>query len=342
MMLDFYNVIEGVNPDQQNLAMTVLEGESMGQKALLSNGCLIWESEKDGFFSRHRKEIEKVSVERLIMIEGARVFCEILGREKKLVICGGGHVSIPVIQMGKMIGFRVTVLEDRPMFADNARRAGAHEVICEPFEEGLKKIEGDAGTFFVIVTRGHRYDQVCLENIVKKKHAYIGMIGSKKRVAIVKESIIAGGADPEVVDKVYTPIGLRIGAETPEEISIAIMAEIIEVKNKYRCDGGYPKEIMRSILEEEERTHKVLATIVTRKGSAPRGVGAKMLIKPDGSCIGTIGGGCVEADIMRRALVMLREEELKPKLCNVDITGRFAEEDGMVCGGIIDVLLEAV
>lgn len=342
MMLDFYNTIEEVNPDQQNLAMTVLEGAAIGQKALLSNGCLVWESEKNGFFSRHREEIEKVSENSLVMIEGTRVFCEILGREKKLVICGGGHVSIPVIQMGKMIGFRVTVLEDRPVFADNARRAGAHEVICEPFEEGLKKIEGDSGTFFVIVTRGHHYDQVCLENIVKKKHAYIGMIGSRKRVAIVKETIIANGADPEVVDSVYTPIGLRIGAETPEEISIAIMAEIIEVKNKNRCDGGYPKEIMKSILEEEGSTHKVLATIVTRKGSAPRGVGAKMLVKPDGSCVGTIGGGCVEADIMRRALVMLREEELQPKLCNVDITGRFAEEEGMVCGGIIDVLLEAV
>lgn len=251
-------------------------------------------------------------------------------------------MSIPVIQMGKMVGFKVTVLEDRPMFADNARRAGAHEVICESFEEGLKNIEGDEGTFFVIVTRGHRYDQVCLENIVRKKHAYIGMIGSRKRVALVKETVIAGGADPEVVDKVYTPIGLRIGAETPEEISIAIMAEIIEVKNKNKGVGGYPKEIIRSILEEKEEMHKVLATIVARKGSAPRGVGAKMMIRPDGSCIGTIGGGCVEADIVRRALVMIREQETEPKLCNVDITGRFAEEDGMVCGGIIDVLLELV
>lgn len=342
MMRDFYNVIEEVNPGKKNLVATVLEGEAIGQKALLSDGYLMWESEKEGFFSRHREETEKLIEGNISVIDGTRVFCEILGREKKLVICGGGHVSIPVIQMGKMVGFKVTVLEDRPMFADNARRAGAHEVICESFEEGLKNIEGDEGTFFVIVTRGHRYDQVCLENIVRKKHAYIGMIGSRKRVALVKETVITGGADPEVVDKVYTPIGLRIGAETPEEISIAIMAEIIEVKNKIKGVGGYPKEIIRSILEEKEEMHKVLATIVARKGSAPRGVGAKMLIRPDGSCIGTIGGGCVEADIVRRALVMTREDETGPKLCNVDITGRFAEEDGMVCGGIIDVLLELV
>lgn len=342
MMRDFYNVIEEMNTGQKNLVATVLEGEAIGQKVLLSDGELMWESEKNGFFSRHRQATEQLTEGNLAVIDGVRVFCEIQGCEKKLVICGGGHVSIPVIQMGKMIGFRVTVLEDRPMFADNARRAGAHEVICESFEEGLKNIEGDAGTFFVIVTRGHRYDQVCLENIVRKKHAYIGMIGSKKRVALVKEAVIAGGADPEVVDKVYTPIGLHIGAETPEEISIAIMAEIIEVKNKNRGAGGYPKEIIRSILEGKEDRHKVLATIVARKGSAPRGVGAKMLIRPDGSCVGTIGGGCVEADIVRRARVMLQEEDAKPKLCNVDITGRFAEEDGMVCGGIIDVLLEMV
>lgn len=84
--------------------------------------------------------------------------------------------------MGLMLGFHITVLEDRPKFADHARCAGAHEIICDSFEEGLKRIKGDEDTFFIIVIRGHRYDQVCLENIVRKSHAYIGMIGSRLRV----------------------------------------------------------------------------------------------------------------------------------------------------------------
>lgn len=123
---------------------------------------------------------------------------------------------MPVIQLGAMMEFTVTVLEDRPLYANNARRAGAHQVICDSFENGLDQIEGSKDTYFVILTRGHRYDQVCLERIAKMPHAYIGMIGSRKRVAKVKEVLIENGTDPEVLNQVYTPIGLNIGAETPE------------------------------------------------------------------------------------------------------------------------------
>lgn len=95
-------------------------------------------------------------------------------------------------------------------------------------------------------------------------------------------------------------------------------------------------------MNEKNEEAKVLATIVERKGSAPREAGAKMLIMADGTCIGTIGGGCAEAELLRKALVMLREHTTAAKLCHVDMTGSEAEEDGMVCGGTIDVLLEAV
>lgn len=124
---------------------------------------------------------------------GKKLFCDCLGGEKRLVICGGGHVSMPVIQLGAMMEFTVTVLEDRPLYANNARRAGAHQVICDSFENGLDQIEGSKDTYFVILTRGHRYDQVCLERIAKMPHAYIGMIGSRKRVAKVKEVLIENG-----------------------------------------------------------------------------------------------------------------------------------------------------
>ena len=84
-----------------------------------------------------------------------------------------------------------------------------------------------------------------------------------------------------------------------------------------------------------------MATIVARKGSAPRTTGTKMLVCPDGRCIGTIGGGCAESNILQKALMMLRTEE-KIRICHVDMTGSEAEEEGMVCGGVVDVLLEIV
>lgn len=339
-MLGFYNAVQMINPNHRNIAMTVLSENAFGEKALLSDHNIVWASKENGYFAAYKDEIEKIEDSGRYEIGGQEVFCELLGQEKKMVICGGGHVSIPVIQMGNMIGFQTIVLEDRPMFADNARRAGASQVFCESFEEGLEKIDGDQDTFFIIVTRGHLYDRICLESIAKKKHAYIGMIGSRKRVKLVKEAVVANGADPEVIDHLYSPIGLDIGAETPEEIAIAIMAEIIEVKNKNRRSGGYPKEILKAICEEQEC--KVLVTIVNRKGSAPRKVGTKMLVLPDGRCIGTIGGGCAEAEIIKQSLQMIRDKRTEPELCHVDMTGKDAEEEGMVCGGVIEVLLEMV
>ena len=349
-MLEFYKAVEAADRNQRNIAATVLSGEYFGEKALISNGKLIWKSCEYGFFDQHREETEAIEESGRLRIGNQEVFCEILGREKKMVICGGGHVSIPIIQMGRMLGFHITVLEGRPVFADNARRAGASSVYCESFEDGLRRIEGDEDTYFIIVTRGHRYDQVCLDNIARKKHAYIGMIGSRKRVKLVKETIIANGGNPDVIEGIYSPIGLDIGAETPEEIAVAIMAEIIEVKNRKKCDGGYPKEILKEICREEsgctgegdKRRHQVLATIVARKGSAPRKVGTKMLICPDGTCIGTIGGGCAEAEIYRKALEFIRNGRTEPGIYKVDMTGADAEEEGMVCGGVIEVLLEII
>ena len=124
---------------------------------------------------------------------------------------------------------------------------------------------------------------------------------------------------------------------------MAIVAEIIEVKNKkQKRNSGYSEDIMESILYDAKKERKVLATIVSRKGSAPRMTGTKMLICPDGKCIGTIGGGCAESNILQKALVMLRADEEAARIYHVDMTGSEAEDEGMVCGGVIDVLLEIV
>lgn len=340
-MLGFFQALHELNPAGRNVAATVIDEKFFGEKALFSDGKALWQSREKGFWHGCQLQLDEVQSSGVYEIGGVRVFCEMLGGEKKMVICGGGHVSIPMIQMGRMLGFQVYVLEDRPKFADCARQAGALEVICEPFAQGLARIKGDKDTFFVIVTRGHRYDQVCLEAIVEKEHAYIGMIGSRRRAAKVKEAILEKGRNPDVVNRVYTPIGLEIGAETPEEIAVAVMAEIIQVKNKGKRYAGYSRELVQAVLNCPDDP-KVLATIVNRKGSAPREIGTKMLTLPGGDCIGTIGGGCVEAEIVRKALSMMHSDERKSILYHVDMTGEDAEEEGMACGGIIDVLLEPV
>jgi len=343
-MIELYNALSGANPNARNAVLTVVDGADFGDKCLLSAGELIWERDEGGFFARHLDAVKGIEKSGDMEIDGRRVFCEVLGHEKKFVICGGGHISMPLIKMGLMLGCPVTVLEDRPSFADNARRAGATKVICDAFEKGLEQVEGDADTFFIIVTRGHRFDRECLNAISRKPHAYIGMIGSRRRVAMVKQSLIEEeGCDPEVIDSVHTPIGLKIGAETPEEIAIAIMAEIIQVKSASGRNSTYPRELMRAITAQDDQDmSKALATIVSRKGSAPRDVGTKMLIYPDGRFVGTIGGGCVEADVIRSARMLLDEDHPATQLLDVDMTADAAEDAGMVCGGIIQVLLEVI
>lgn len=279
----------------------------------------------------------------ILFTAAGRIYYETLQQEKRMVICGGGHVSIPLIRMGKMIGFPVTVLEDRPKYADDARRAGADRVICDAFQNGLEQIPGDNNTYFIIVTRGHRYDIQCLEAILKKPHAYIGMIGSRVRVAKVKETLIENGADKEILDRVYTPIGLRIGAETPEEIAVSILAQVIEVKNQKRSGCGYSKTLLAAIEQAEtSKEDYVLATIVTRRGSAPRQTGTRMLICPDGFCTETIGGGCAEARIREKGLQMIRSGKSDSQIFALDMTQEDAEEDGMVCGGMVEILLQKI
>lgn len=347
MGTELYEEISGLNPNYENYILTLLEGEGFGEKALISNREIAWMSDADGFFTQHAEEAAAVSESGILDIDGKRIYAELLGHEKKLVVLGAGHVSMPIIKIGRMIGCRVTCIDDRPMFANNARIAGADQVICDVFMKALAQIPGDGDTYFVIVTRGHRWDQDCLRVIARKPHAYIGLMGSKRRVRIVKEKLAEEGIPREVLDAVYTPIGLAIGAETPEEIAVSVMAEIIEVKNQKKRNFGYPKEILDAILganphERPMEGRKILTTIVTRKGSAPREVGTKMLILPDGHCIGTIGGGCVEADVMRRGREMLLDEDPKPILYHVDLTDDAASEEGMVCGGVLDVLMEVI
>ena len=346
--MNFYDVISELNINLENRMFTVCEGVHAGEKMIVSAGEPVWMSDDDGFFSLHASEALTAEDGTLTEIGGERVFAELLGNEKKMVICGAGHVSMPVIRIAKMMGFRVTAIDDREQFVQNALDNGADEAVCSGFEEALSSIPGDPDTFFIIVTRGHLSDSECLLSIVKKPYAYIGMIGSRRKVGMVKQLLTDKGIAQEVIDSVHTPIGLDIGAETPEEIAVAIMAEIIEVKNKTRKSTGIPADIMKALLSDE-RWPAVLATIISKKGSSPRTAGTRMLVEEGGAITGTIGGGCAEATVIAYASEVLRNlgdkekhEASDPVIMHVDMTGKNVAESGMICGGAIEVLLETV
>jgi len=346
--MKFYDVISELNINLEKRLFTVCDGAHAGEKMILSGGEPVWMSDGDGFFSMHASDAVSAEDGKLTVIDGERVFAELLGNEKKMVICGAGHVSMPVIEIAKMLGFRVTAIDDRPQFVQNALDHGADEGICSGFEEALADIPGDPDTFFIIVTRGHMSDSECLLSTVNKPHAYIGMIGSRRKVGLVKQMLADNGVPQDVIDSVHTPIGLKIGAETPEEIAVSIIAEIIDVKNRNKRSSVIPSDIM-AVLTAEGRDPAILATIISKQGSSPRAAGTRMLVGEDGSSTGTIGGGCAEATVILYASEVLKNltskekhEAVRPVIMNVDMTGKDVAESGMICGGAIEVLLEVV
>jgi xanthine/CO dehydrogenase XdhC/CoxF family maturation factor/MOSC domain-containing protein YiiM len=339
---NLYQTLADRDPSCSCILSTVLSGSHQGERILWMDGVARWSTPAASFLKRHKQELLSSTGSRLLTLEDETVFNEIIGSRKNLVICGAGHVSIPLILLGRRIGFHVTVIDDRPYFADQARRAEADEVYCEEFAHALQQIPGSYDTYFVIVTRGHRYDITCLRMALAKQNAYIGMIGSRKRVALVRQQLAEEGISQELLDQVHAPIGLAIHAETPDEIAVSIMAEIIQEKNSQKRISSYDKELLACLTDRWDGRKAILCTIVSKKGSAPRDIGTKMVIWEDGTLVGTIGGGCAESSIIQKGRSMMREDVIVPVLEEVDMTGQDAEEDGMVCGGRIWVYMERV
>ena len=158
-MNELYRRIREIGPDEEKRLLTVLNGSGAGAKALVSGGRLVWSSGREFFPENGFTDLPSCGI---VCFEGREIFSELLSGEKKLVVCGGGHVSVPLVKIGKMLGFHVTVLEDREAFADRAKACGADRTIPGDYEAGLRGIRSDEDTYFVIVTRAHRHDAECL------------------------------------------------------------------------------------------------------------------------------------------------------------------------------------
>lgn len=336
----FFKHISEMNKTLHNVSLMVISGPNCGEKALWSDAGYIYTSKDLPLWECLASSLSEVNGPILKDCDGNTIFCEALSSPPNMIICGCGHVSLPIITIGKLLGFHVTAIDDRPQFCDNARRACADRVICDNFADGLKQVPEDKNNYFIIVTRGHRYDIECLETLIHRAHTYIGMMGSKVRIKAVKETLISKGIDEALLDTVHMPIGLKIKAETPEEIAVSITSEIIQVKNEAYATYSYSKEMLKALLEPSDQGGCALVTILRRRGSAPRSTGTKMLVLESGRIVGTIGGGCAEAAVFQKALRCIREN--KTEIVHVDMTGREAEEEGMVCGGVIDVFIEPI
>lgn len=279
-----------------------------------------------------------------VNINGDRlVLIEPFFPKPRLIVFGGGHIAKPLVEFASKVGFAVTAIDDRPYFANSSRFPEAEKVLCEDFKKSFNLIKFKESDFVVIVTRGHRHDGLVLREVLNHKLSYIGMIGSKRRVRGMMEELVSEGYSKEALDKVNSPIGLDISAVTPEEIAISIVAQLISFKNKGNINAknfSYPefdKEVALEI-SKKSSTPRAMLTILSSKGSVPRKSGAKMITYLDGRSLGSIGGGCSEAEVLTKARSIMGDSGFS--IQRVDMTGDVAESIGMVCGGIMDVLIE--
>ncbi len=273
--------------------------------------------------------------------KGLRYFIKRYEPFPRLIILGGGHVGSALCKLAANFDYYIIIVDDRPSFASPAVHPDADQVICDSYEEALDSITSSPSDYIVIVTRGHRYDKLCLIKSLQRETAYVGMIGSKKRVGEQLKELTREGFPVQKTSAVYSPIGLKIGALTEPEIALSIMAEITMVRRSKNKEEAVQADVLNALTKVEGSGDKaVLATIIKAVGSTPRKTGAQMLIYPDGSIIGTLGGGCAEAEVKQEALYCL--DHGLSGLKKVELTADSAADQGMACGGIMEIFLEPV
>lgn len=255
----------------------------------------------------------------------------ILGlRGNKVIICGGGHVGYELAKLCEFMEWETTVIDSRPEYASADRFVSAR-TICGPYDESIRSLNSSKACI-VIATPEHKYDTQCLEAALGCDFLYIGMMGSKSKAADTLNLMRQHGFSENDIKRVHTPIGVKIGSQTPKEIAVSITAQIIQVLSETPPEF----EIGRTEREKlREESGKVVCALITEKrGSAPRGKGACMFICSSGNIIGTAGGGRWEADIIKDAKEMLINGTKSMSRTYSSVS----EKAG--CGGEIDVEFE--
>ena len=243
--------------------------------------------------------------------------------QPRLILCGGGHVSREVAAFAHRLDFSVTVIDDRPEAVTRDRFPTAEELICDSYENLKNYLEEDA--CYVVVTPDHKADLQCVSTILPTRFRYLGMIGSRKKVASTRENLKNAGFSQEQIDSIFAPIGLPIGAVTPAEIALSILGQIVQEKNKTHAASA-DKDLL------EEKDAGVLCVITEKHGSAPRGVGSMMFVGPE-KVVGSIGGGEPEYLAICHA-----REQAGFSMKEYTLNNTAANGLDMICGGRIRVM----
>jgi xanthine dehydrogenase accessory factor len=226
----------GSIPSYESSRMLVREDGSLA--GTIGGGCVeaeVWAAAKEVMYNEAPRKMvfnlnNEASYDNGLICGGTvEIFVEPILPQPILYLFGGGHVSMAVAKAASAAGFAVGVVDDREAFANPQRFPAAQEVFTS-YDDAFEKIHPNASTYLVIVTRGHKEDMRVLAWAARTDARYVGMIGSKRKVLSVYKALEQEGYKPEEFERIYAPMGLEIGALSPEEIAISIVAELIAVR----------------------------------------------------------------------------------------------------------------
>lgn len=262
---------------------------------------------------------------------------------ERLIIFGGGNVGQEISRYAASVGFYVIVVDDRPTFANQTLFPDADEIYCDSFAHAIEGLHIGSQDYVTVVTRGHRYDLECLRSVLRGEiPRYIGMMASKRRVIGIREILLEEGIESGVIDQIHMPIGLPIKAVTPQEIGISIVAELIGCRRQdmKRRSGGtvmLTEDIDYRLIDflEKDKNAKAILLVYATSGSTPVKSGAMMAVSQSFQTAGTIGGGCTENEVLHEAFRLIGTG--KSKTVALDMCNDVAAEEGMACGGRMEV-----
>ena len=267
---------------------------------------------------------------------------------ERLILLGCGNIGQELCRYAADLGFTVTAVDERPAFANRTLMPDAAEILCSDFPDAIRRLQITERDYVCVITRGHRFDADCLREILPGAYPrYLGMIGSKRRVALLMKQLESEGFGPDALKRIHAPIGISINALTVKEIAISIVAELIQCRR-----AGLDRRSKETRLTAEDidlrllefltcdDVPKALLLVYETSGSTPVKSGAMMAVDKVGRTVGTIGGGCGEGAVLKDAYRIIGSGT--QCTVTVDMSNDIAEEEGMVCGGEMKVLIADV
>lgn len=267
---------------------------------------------------------------------------------ERLILLGGGTIAQALCAVAAPLDFSVLVVDDRPSFANTERFPDASAVYCDAFSHAIREIGVTSWDYVAVMTRGHRYDADCLRTILNGEvPGYLGMVASRRRGLDLRSSLACEGYDRCVLDSIFSPIGLDIGAQTPQEIAISIAAELIHCRRQNRDAAQMPgllpctdaaMPVVRFLAEND--APQVLLLVYATHGSTPVKAGTMMALDQNLRTAGSIGGGCGEHAALMAARKLFGTHQ--ERTITLDLRHDGTEADRMVCGGMMEVWMTDV